>query len=392
MPFSLKDFNLKPNALYRVSLVLNQGDKEVDTLRSFYSKTPKFFTQNLSDFVSYPFVKTGVVTTPAVPDRTVGETTVYLEVDKVKWTIKGIKKFKEPVYTFKVTVKRFGSGKKAKVVNLPATNFVLHRTSKDGWRNKILEKLDAAGALKVEKGVITFKVAGRQMGLKLSSTGPPSNPSHLWYEDVGPAWTTSSERKEKKPVALLSYEVGGKLVTGTPSYAKTKKTLYASVNSSIYSELVDTDEVKDVIFWLYSDSKDGAPETIDFGQWKFLDFDSFAPAKGYINGWDRATGQNIYVSANNYYLPNKDNIDGFPNIRKHNGTLNGGNGILIFDNANAGVNIQPGETSSPTNFYVCFVIVRFTLKNNQWTSQWLAEELEGVNKPQISQIMSAGVA
>ena len=101
MPFSLKEFNLKPNSLYRVSLVLNQGDKEIDTLRSFYSKTPQFFTKNLSDFVSYPLVKTGVVPIPAVPSTVTGGEEVVVKMDKVSWKLVGnLKKSSVPKYYF----------------------------------------------------------------------------------------------------------------------------------------------------------------------------------------------------------------------------------------------------------------------------------------------------
>jgi hypothetical protein len=74
---------------------------------------------------------------------------------------------------------------------------------------------------------------------------------------------------------------------------------------------------------------------------------------------------------------------------KHNGVLES---IKVFDNGDSGQNIQPSETQAPTYFYVCFTIVRFTLKNNVWTSQWLVEELGNSNVPQISQIMTAGVS
>ena len=241
------------------------------------------------------------------------------------------------------------------------------------------------GAHSAKNGKITFTRDAATMGLKLDTTGSGFNTKYSWYSD-GTAYAYSSSKNPKKDFVKLAYKTGTTTTPGTPAYQKTSKSLTASVNTSIYSELVDTDEVKDIIFWLYSDTKDSAPTSITDGGWKFLDF-GFSHAVGNITDWTRATGQPIYISSNNYYLPSYSDLGNFP--PKHNGVLES---VKVFDNGDSGQNIQPGETQAPTYFYVCFTIVRFTLKNNVWTSQWLVEELGNTNVPQISQIMTAGVA
>jgi hypothetical protein len=386
MPFSLKEFNLKPNALYRVSLVLNQGDKEVDSLRSFYSKTPQFFTKNLSDFVSYPLIKTGVIPTPAIPPTTSGGTDIFVKMDKISWKLVGsLKKSAVPKYNFTLTLKKQGTGKKAKTVNFSNQVLEIQVGSSNAWIQRILKNMVTLGALSAKNGKITFTIDAVTMGLTLETTGSGFNTKYQWFSDRV-AWLYSDSINPKKDFVQLKYTTGVTTTPGTPAYQKTSKSLTASVNTSIYSELVDEDEVKDIIFWLYSDIGENAPTSITDGGWKFLDF-GFSHSIGNLTGWTRATGQNIYVSTNNYYLPSYSDLGIFP--YKHNGVLES---IKVFDNGDSGQNIQPSETQAPTYFYVCFTIVRFTLKNNVWTSQWLVEELGNSNVPQISQIMTAGVS
>ena len=386
MPFSLKEFNLKPNSLYRVSLVLNQGDKEIDTLRSFYSKTPQFFTQNLSDFVSYPFVKTGVVSTPAVPSTTSGGEPVYVKMDKVSWKLSGnLKKSAVPKYNFTLTLKKQGTGKKAKTVNFSDQVLAIQVGSGDAWTQRILQNMVALGSFSAKNGKITFTIDAVTMGLKLVITGSGFNSKYQWSSD-GIAPASAGTKNPKKDFITLKYVTGVTTTPGSPAYQKTSKSLTASVNTSIYSELVDTDEVKDIIFWLYSDIGENAPTSITDGGWNFLDF-GFSHAVGNLTGWTRAAGQPIYISTNNYYLPSYSDLGNFP--FKHNGVLES---VKVFDNGDSGQNITINQTITPTYFYVCFTIVRFTLKNNVWTSQWLVEELGNTNVPQISQIMTAGVS
>jgi hypothetical protein len=257
--------------------------------------------------------------------------------------------------------------------------------SGDAWTQRILQNMVQLGALSAKGGKISFSLDGSTMGLTRITTGTGFNTKYYWSSD-GVAALSNGTKKPGKNFPQVKYTTGVKTTPGTPAFSKTSKSLQASVNTSIYSELVDTDEVKDIIFWLYSDTEDGAPTAVTNGNWKFLDF-GFGHSVGNITGWTRATGRSIYTSANNYYLPTYSDLGNFPN--KHNGVLES---IKIFDNGSSGQNIQPSQTQAPTSFYVCFTIVRFTLKNNQWTSQWLVEELGNSNVPQISQIMSAGVA
>jgi len=176
MPFSLKDYNLKPNALYRVSLVLNQGDTEVDTLRSFYSKTPQFFTKNLSDFISYPFVKTGVIATAAKPDTVTGGTAVYIKLDSISWKITGnLKKSAVPKYNFTLTLKKQGTGKKAKVISFSKQQLSIYTASADPWTQRILQQMVAIGSHTAKKGKITFTIDAVTMGLTLVTTGSGFN-------------------------------------------------------------------------------------------------------------------------------------------------------------------------------------------------------------------------
>jgi hypothetical protein len=388
MPFSLKEYNLKPNSTYRVSLVLNQGDKEIDSLRSFYSKTPIFFTKNLPDLTCYPFSRTGTKPTAAKPDVTTGGTVVSLKVDKLSWKIKGsLKSGTTPKYNFTLTFKKINK----KTVNFSAQQLAIDISSGNAWMQRALQQMVIGAARSAKNGKIYFTVDAATMGL--TRTG--SAGSYNWNSDsVAPR--TNGSYTPKKSFPKIKYTTGATTVPGTPAYFATSKYIEASVDNSIYSELINTDTIKDVIVWLFSDNQNDAPTSITQGDWKFLDITSgnnaFVAGQGGLLTAIRATGQSIYLSTS-YYLPTYADLKTIIDSNKKN------NGILqkmeVFSdsNLNAGTGVTLSDQKIPTNFYICFTIVRFTLINNAWTSQWLVQEPNSAfPTPQISQIMSAGAA
>lgn len=393
MSFSLKALNLKPNATYRVSLVLNQGDKEINSLRSFYSKTPKFFTKKLTDFICYPLVKTGQSITPAKPGTVSGGTGVTVKLNKISWKISGsFTSSNTPTYSFTITLKK----RAGKTVSFSNQKLSIGVSPSNAWVRRVLTKMVISGNYSAKKGKIYFKnVPGSELGLTLSTTGSGFNTKYNWSSD-GVIPTGNGSNTPTKNFPTFTYTPGVTTIPGTPAYYKIAKYLEASVDSSLYQELVDTPEIKDIVFWLFSDRPEtngGMPQSIDDGDWKFLDF-GFTEGKGNILNFTRATGQNI-VSGTSYYLPTESDAKArdldFP--LSNNGRLEK---IKVFDNSdsNSGLGVVVEQLAySPTAYYVCFTIVRFTLKNGVVVNrQWLIEETGSPGKPQVSQIMSAGIA
>lgn len=386
MSFSLKEYNLKPNSTYRVSLILNQGDKEIDSLRSFYSKTPVFFTKNLKDLVCYPFATTKTNQTKSTSSTTVGGTVVSLKVDKLSWKIKGsLKSGTTPKYNFTLTLKK----RNKKTVNFSAQQLAIDVSSGNAWMQRALEKMVIGGARSAKTGKIYFTVDGSNMGL--TRTG--SAGSYNWNSDsVAPK--TNGSYKPTKNFPKIKYTTGATTIPGTPAYFATSKYIEASVDNSIYSELINTDTIKDVILWLFSDDQNTAPTSIEEGDWKFLDITSgnnaFIAGQGGILKSTRATGQSIYLS-NSYYLPTYDEVKTAVNSDKRsNGSFKRTAPVFSDSNLNNGLGVDL-IVNIPTNFYICFTVVRFTLINNVWTPQWLVQEPNSAfPKPQISQIMSVG--
>ena len=388
MPFSLKEYNLQPNATYRVSLVLNQGDKEIDTLRSFYSKTPNFFTKNLSDFVCYPIIKTNQNTTPATPGTTTGGVPVTIKINKLSWKLTGsnnsaigTRKYVFTIYLNKVNKKK---------VSFTKQNLVVSKKSNKAWTQRVMEKIAVSGEISTNSpGIIKVTINSDLLGF--SKKISPSDNKYYWSSDG----TAPNKSGTDNAGVLPSFKYTPKIATSgaKPAYYKPVKTLQASVNSSIYQELVDTEDVKDIIFWLFSDTEEGLPTAIntDKANWKFLDF-GFGPSVGNITATRKATGQNIYISSNNYYLPTYANASHLVNSTsiKNNGILEKTDVYTTSEAYAANATIS-NNNFSPTTFYVCFTIVRFTKKNNVWTREWLVQENGNASIPQISQIMLASV-
>lgn len=384
MPFSLKEYNLQPNATYRVSLVLNQGDKEIDTLRSFYSKTPNFFTKNLSDFVSYPIVRTTPNVTPAKPGTTTGGTPIVIKIDKLSWKLTGSNKSAIGTrnYVFTITLKTINKKK----VSFTKQVLSISKKSNKAFTQRVMEKIAIGGEISTSSpGIIKITINSDLLGF--SKKISPADGKYYWSSDGIAPSGSGSDPANKLP--SFKYTPGIKTSGATPAYYKPVKSLQASVNSSIYQELVDTEDVKDVIFWLFSDTTEGIPTSLNTNNadWRFLDF-GFGPSVGNITTTRRATGQKIYVSPGVYYLPSYSQLGSEP--IKNNGVLEKTD-IYITSEAYAANATITNNNFSPTNFYVCFTIVRFTKINNEWTGQWLVKENVNSSVPQISQIMLASV-
>ena len=49
MPLNLRQYNLKPNSNYNVSITMKKGDRVIDNLRSVYVSTPKYLTTSIEN-------------------------------------------------------------------------------------------------------------------------------------------------------------------------------------------------------------------------------------------------------------------------------------------------------------------------------------------------------
>ena len=96
MPVNLRQYNLKPNSNYNVSLSLKKGDRIIDGLRSIYVSTPKYLTtgiENISTASTIIFDRSyqrntiqepSVKITSAIPGRSASTQILYRDIKSVK--------------------------------------------------------------------------------------------------------------------------------------------------------------------------------------------------------------------------------------------------------------------------------------------------------------------
>lgn len=410
MTVKLIKTGLIPGATYNVSLSLRKGDNEINTLRSFTVTVPKLFTGELSLYDLSANIRSSNSVTP-VNDTFNDPISGTATIDKISWSIKG--SFSNTSAT-------------------PYCSFSIHFKNKAGFTNASLSTNIAPGGSTDEaaeaRAIYNYVVASGSGSWTTSSSkisgkiplnhavfGGSSNfyvSSGKWKRASGKnlPWIKKAStpyfwkhwgKSGSYKFAKLNYTIGSRTVNITPDIHSVGKTLTASISPALISKLSNTEQVRDKVFWLYSDA-DYQPLSIDDSSWIFLDF-GFTQAQGLApeaskKAWTPATGQPIFINTGNYYKPIigtdflQSDID---NMKENNAIIKD---IEIFSNLNlsqdgvAGVAVPSGTEESPPYVHLAYVVVRFIKgADGTWStdSDWFS--LDSSGKPSISRIITVGL-
>jgi hypothetical protein len=378
MPINLNALGLIPSTPYNVSITMKVGDKEIDSLRSFSSTTPPIFNKNLVDYAPQSAIITrNFVTTRAaraaqndvaitgtfkilsMAANFTGKTVEGTKVPK-KWSGGGPLNQQAPVIQLKYKL------------NKDLTNAVVVSSSpSDIAKRYLLTQL--TGARTTKKKVVSVNVSAAELGCFWSSIHKE------WVGGVRGEKFWSKGNRDKKGFGkyLTAYKGtgafgGSKDIPAVIGVKSLTSKLRTSVDPAVTQLLVNGEEIKDVIYFLYSDSTSNPPAESSY---IYLD-SSFVAASGVnttTQGWTKATGRN-FKTGSTYNFPTYSNEE-ISNRRVISQSLVD---TIVFSNTSQQVDSVQGEVdgslSYPQNVNIAFTIIRYTLTGDSWAPSWIGGE------------------
>lgn len=377
MPINLNALGLIPSTPYNVSITMTIGDREIDSLRSFSSTTPPIFNKNLADYAPQSAIITrNFVTTREAREK--GSNTVIgtLKILSMAANLAGITEEGGSSNGWK------GGGslnQNAPMVqlkyklNVNLSNASISSTDATDNTKQSLTDYLKRGKTTSEK-IVSVNVSARELGCKWS------NANKQWTGGIrGEKFWTKANRTKKgygkyleayKGTAVYGQTTDVPAVTGVKTLVSKLRT---SVDPAITQSLVNGEEIKDVIYFLYSDSVTNPPAETSY---VYID-SAFVPASG-VNastsqGWTKATGR-AFKTGSTYNFPTYSNEE-ISNRRTISQSLID---KTVFSNTSEEVGNISGEVDGtlayPRNVNIAFTVIRYTLTGGSWAPSWIGGE------------------
>jgi len=308
MPVNLRQYNVKPNSNYNVSLSLKKGDRVIDGLRSIYVSTPKYLTtgiENVSTASTIIFDRSyqrntvqepSVKITSAIPGRSASTQILYMDIKSVKVLTSG---------SMGWNVNRHYVGKivaGGKTVNIPAAedtvNVQITLSSRQTWKGTVSLSSNNPNLLWMNFPT-TINLTNDNV-FNVSVTPITIDPSITW--DGRGYWASTIMSNLVKGVTPKDTEVGrvsytkehpskdmipGSSVNIAGIYQDVQgltQTLKTSIqNQDLISQLYwddidEPDAIRDVIYFFFRDDTEDQTQILsDIKEWIYLD-DSFVAA------------------------------------------------------------------------------------------------------------------
>jgi len=410
MPINLNALGLIPSAPYNVSLTMNIGDKEIDSLRSFSVVLPPIFNQDLSNYAP----RSAVITKTFSP---------YTRLPRAH------------------VPSRF-EGTTVKVVSVSAklSKKKVENRKANGWWGYLNGSSESKWAPRID---VTFKFNKNFKNATFLSPQPTDNSdlgmNALFTLALGGSGLTSKDKELKKKsintanITGFSYVSGSKSywfsplrlkffnvakskgaqsvpatlrigyetqeITARPGVYKLTSGLSVSIDPALVQFLTVDDNIKDVVYFLYSDSNVDVP---DITTYRFINDDFFEPATGAdvgALGWTAARGT-FFKSGNNYSFPRYNNgntgLNSF--LATYTRSITNLSNETVFTNENQSVS-SDGRTYSgevetaisyPQKVSIAFVVVRYVKRSDgNWDKDWTSKDSDG--KPIMSSPATAGI-
>jgi hypothetical protein len=344
MAINLRQYNLKPNSNYNVSLTMKKGDRIIDGLRSVYVSTPKYLTTSIENAST----TSTIIFDRSYTRHTIKEPSVEITLptagklpstEIIKWEIKEVEcnfSISSPQYIVQGAA---GYAVKRLAVDIPRTLTFTMTTGRTynssatvASSNALLRSLNRPVFVKMEtskKGVTRFEVvlSAREIdpGVTWIPNGFVKNGGY-WssetlsklYINNGGAGKGGIITKKGKNIAAdtwLNISVNHPEIYSTPGstkeiageYVDTQgltQTLKTSLNnqdiiSQLYWDDIDeTDAIRDVVYFFFRDDTGDNSTTLNsIKEWIYLD-ESFVSASPIPTSTNYTSNNYVRASGN----------------------------------------------------------------------------------------------
>jgi hypothetical protein len=372
MPINLNALGLIPSTPYNVSITMKVGDKEIDSLRSFSATTPPIFNKNLKDYApsSAVITKTYVRTRNAVAGGKISETTA-IKIDSCRASITATTVQGTAPISSKYRWKGGGQHNPPMVqiqfnLNKKITDAVISGIDAKKDKFQYILNFLARGKDSDNNGVVTVKVSALELGSQWLQTGTVEGKT--WYKGLrGSKIMGDRFEKDYSGTAVATQDITVQPVSGTKSL--TSK-LRAYVDPAIVASLVNDENIKDVVYFLYSDSAASAPPESSY-IYLNSNFDAASGNDVGSQGWTKASGD-PFMTNNRYNFPQYTNAD----ISSRNVISQSIIDTIVFSNAsqNSGLGEVDDTESYPNNVRIAFTVVRYIKNGDSWDQSWVGGE------------------
>jgi hypothetical protein len=409
MPLNLRQYNLKPNSNYNVSLTIKKGDTIIDGLRSIYVSTPRYLTTKIENasttstiifdrsYTRHTVREPSVEITLPVPGKSASTEIIKWEIGKVECS------FSRNSQRY-IVQGAAGNAIKREAVDIPRTvTFTMtqgrsyNASATLASSNALLRSLNrpVVASMKTSKtGVTRFEIilSAREIdpGVVWVPLGYLKNGGY-WssetltklYSNNGGAGKGGIDTKNGNNAAntWLNISVNHPEVDSIPGSEKVisgiykdtqglTQTLKTSINnqdliSQLYWDDIDEiDATRDVIYFFFRDDTGDNPTTLNsITEWIYLD-ESFAAASPIPSGTNYISTKYVRASGNNLSKAVPAIEERYLQMSEPEISLN----KTVYQTIDSYENLD-----TPTQVRVAFTIARYK-KNNvtqQWTGEWL---------------------
>ena len=369
MPINLNALELIPSTPYNVSISMKIGDKEIDSLRSFSSTTPPIFNKNLENYAPSSATITRVYNQTRAPREKSTESTITtFKIISVKAKLAGYNASGGSSSGWKGggSLNQYAPMMRLSYkVNVDLKNAAITSINATKTGNKyVLDQL--AGGRTTKKKIVTVDVPVTELGMTWSSIHKEWTGGIRGTKLFGGSKGKFSTDFSGTGVYGQSVEIPA--VVGVYSLTSTLRTY---VDPSISNSLVNGEEIKDVVYFLYSESTSNPPNESTY---LYID-ENFISASGVdtaVQRWSPASGTRFKENAT-YNFPAYSSED-ISSRKTINQSLID---KIVFSNTSQRVDNSIGEINGtesdyPSTISIAFTVIRYTLNTDgSWSPSWI---------------------
>jgi hypothetical protein len=400
MPLNLRQYNLKPNSNYNVSITIKKGDRIIDGLRSVYVSTPKYLTTALENtsttstiifdrsYTRHTEKEPSVTITLPTPGKSATTEIIPLKIKKVTCNFSRDSKQYITQGAGSYAIKRLA-------VDIPRTvrfNLVAERnysgSASISSSNSLLRSMNrpvVVDSKELNEGYFEIILSAKEIDPSLTWTKLNSHKNGGYWASSGtfPAlkngidtYNNSTEvsdtwlniqkfHPEVKATAGSTVQNAGVYVNaqGLTQTLKTSINNQDLISQLYWDDVGETDAIRDVVYFFFRDDTGDVTNANLLSEWIYLDeyFVSASPIPSGVNfksnSYIKATGNKLSASVpamqEKYLQLSEPEISLSKNVYQ---TID-----------------QYENLATPTQVKVAFTIARY-VKNNvtqAWAGTWL---------------------
>jgi len=400
MPLNLRQYNLKPNSNYNVSITIKKGDRVIDGLRSVSVSTPKYLTTALENtsttstiifdrsYTRHTVTEPSVVITVPTAGKSPSTEIIPLKIKKVTCNFsRDSKQY--------ITQGKAGFAVKRLAVDIPRTvrfNLVNDRnyngSASISSSNPLLRSMNRPVVVTSEElnqGFFEIMLSAKEIDPSLTWTTLNTHKNGGYWasskifpklkdgietyndkDDVSDTWLNIQKfHPEVKSKPGSTENLPGVYVNaqGLTQTLKTSINNQDLISQLYWDDVGETDAIRDVVYFFFRDDTEDVKNANILSEWIYLDeyFVSASPIPSGVNftsnSYIKATGNKLSASV--------------PAIQEKYLQLSEPE-ISLSKNVYQTID-QYENLATPTQVKVAFTIARY-VKNNvtqAWTGTWL---------------------